>query len=141
MLLHTWHHFPEQSESQPLLEHWTKIRALRAQVLKKLEASRIKGEIGSSLAAAVEIQAGEADFSLLNSLGDDLKFVLITSETRLLQTDNLSGIEVFVTPSRHQKCERCWHYRIDVGSNTEHPTLCNRCIDNLYGSGEQRKFA
>jgi isoleucyl-tRNA synthetase len=141
VLLHIWHQFPEQSDSQQLLERWAKIRALRAQVLKKLEESRIKGEIGSSLAATVEIRSGAADFSLLNSLGDDLKFVLITSETRLLQTDNLSGIEVIVTPSRQQKCERCWHYRIDVGSNAEHSTLCNRCIDNLYGGGEHREFA
>ncbi|MCC6923280.1 MAG: isoleucine--tRNA ligase [Nitrosomonas sp.] len=141
VLLHTWHQFPEQSDSQQLLERWTKIRALRAQVLKKLEESRTKGEIGSSLAATVEIRSEAADFSLLNSLGDDLKFVLITSETRLLQTDNLSGIEVIVTPSRQQKCERCWHYRIDVGSNAEHSTLCNRCIDNLYGDGEHREFA
>jgi isoleucyl-tRNA synthetase len=141
VLLHIWHQFPEQSDSQQLLERWAKIRALRAQVLKKLEESRIKGEIGSSLAATVEIRSEAADFSLLNSLGDDLKFVLITSETRLLQTDNLSGIEVIVTPSRQQKCERCWHYRIDVGSNAEHSTLCKRCIDNLYGDGEHREFA
>jgi isoleucyl-tRNA synthetase len=140
-LLHTWHRFPEQSDSQQLLDRWTKIRALRAQVLKKLEESRIKGDIGSSLAATVEIHTGKADFELLNSLGGDLKFVLITSETRLLQTDNLPAIEVFVTPSRHRKCERCWHYRNDVGSSTEHPTLCGRCVANLYGNGEQRKFA
>ncbi len=141
VLLHTWHRFPEQSDSQQLLDRWTKIRALRAQVLKKLEESRIKGDIGSSLAATVEIHTGKADFELLNSLGGDLKFVLITSETRLLQTDNLPAIEVFVTPSKHRKCERCWHYRNDVGSSTEHPTLCGRCVANLYGNGEQRKFA
>ncbi len=141
VLLHTWHRFPEQSDAQQLIDRWTRIRALRAQVLKKLEESRITGDIGSSLAATVEIQAGKDDFTLLNSLGDDLKFVLITSETRLLQNDDLQTIEVHVTPSRHQKCERCWHYRIDVGHGAEYPTLCGRCISNLYGSGEQRKFA
>ncbi len=141
VLLHIWHRFPEQSDAQQLLDRWTKIRALRAQVLKKLEESRITGDIGSSLAATVEIRVGKDDFALLNSLGDDLKFVLITSETCLLQNADLPTIEVHVTPSRYQKCQRCWHYRSDVGRSEEHSTLCGRCISNLYGSGEQRKFA
>lgn len=141
VLLHTWHRFPEQSGAQQLLNRWTRIRSLRAQVLKKLEESRMKGDIGSSLAAIVEIRAGKDDFTLLSSLGDDLKFVLITSEASLLQIDGLQVIEIHITPSKHQKCERCWHYRTDVGHSKERPTLCERCVANLYGNGEQRKFA
>ena len=141
VLLHTWHRFPEQSDSQQLRERWTKIRTLRSAVLKQLEESRIKGEIGSSLAAAVEIRASGDDLTLLDSLDDDLRFVLITSGATLVHDENLKTIEVSVTPSTHQKCERCWHYRADVGQQSEHPTLCGRCVLNLYGDGEIRKYA
>ena len=142
VLLHTWHDFPEQSDAQQLLHRWADIRALRAQVLKKLEESRAQGEIGSSLAAIVEIKAGDDEFTLLQSLGDDLRFVLITSETRLVKTDGLvEGIEVTVTPSQNPKCERCWHYRADVGQHAQHTTLCGRCVSNLYGAGEKRAYA
>ncbi len=141
VLLHTWHHFPEQTDSQQLLDRWMKIRTLRAQVLKKLEESRSKSEIGSSLAAIVEIHASGADFELLQSLGDDLRFILITSGAKLVLAEQSRNVEVRVTPSNHKKCERCWHYRAEVGQHAEHPTLCERCISNLYGSGEHRQYA
>lgn len=141
VLLHTWHSFPEQSGSQQLRERWNKIRTLRSAVLKQLEESRTNGEIGSSLAAVVTIRANSEDFALLDSLDDDLRFVLITSEASLVQDDSVKAIAVSVTPSTHQKCERCWHYRTDVGHHAEHPTLCGRCVSNLYGEGEARRFA
>ncbi|GJL74592.1 isoleucine--tRNA ligase [Nitrosomonas sp.] len=141
VLLHTWHQFPDQSDSQQLLERWSKIRVLRSQVLKKLEDSRAQGKIGSSLAATVEIRASGDDFVLLKSLEDDLRFVLITSESSLIPADELQAIEVRVSPSNHPKCERCWHYRNDVGQHLEHPTLCGRCVTNLYGTGENRQYA
>ncbi len=141
VLLHTWHEFPSQPNTETLQQRWHKIRAMRAQVLKKLEDARAKGDIGSSLAAKVEIQANSEDFSLLNSLSDDLRFVLITSEANVTQTDDQKQENITVTSSPHPKCERCWHYRQDVGSNTEHPTLCGRCITNLYGIGENRQYA
>ena len=75
---------------------------------------------------------------LLQSLGDDLKFIFITSHITLAQGDTLA---ISVTPATAQKCERCWHYRDDVGSHAEHPTLCGRCVSNLYGTGEVREFA
>jgi isoleucyl-tRNA synthetase len=71
-------------------------------------------------------------------LGDDLKFVLITSAARVEAAAELS---IKVTPSSHQKCERCWHYREDVGINPEHPALCGRCDSNLHGDGEHRHIA
>ncbi|MCB1986631.1 MAG: isoleucine--tRNA ligase [Burkholderiales bacterium] len=141
VLLHTWHRFPEQADSQQTLERWTRIRSLRANVLKKLEDARAQGEIGSSLAATVEIQASGNDYIVLQSLGDDLRFVLITSESSLVQGNELQTMSVRVTPSSHKKCERCWHYRKDVGQHAEHPTLCGRCISNLYSTGEERKYA
>ncbi|SFL11207.1 Isoleucyl-tRNA synthetase [Nitrosomonas aestuarii] len=141
ILLHTWHQFPDQPDSQQLLERWSKIRTLRSQVLKKLEDSRAQGEIGSSLAATVEIRASGDDLVLLKSLEDDLRFVLITSESSLIPVDKSQAIDVRVKPSNHQKCERCWHYRNDVGQHAEHPTICGRCVTNLYGAGEKRQYA
>ncbi|MGH8338597.1 MAG: zinc finger domain-containing protein, partial [Gammaproteobacteria bacterium] len=78
------------------------------------------------------------DHALLASLGDDLKFVFITSTIDLVASDEL---QIRVTASIDTKCERCWHYRIDVGHNPAHPTLCGRCTSNLFGAGEVREFA
>lgn len=141
VLLHTWHSFPAQPDDQVLQQRWSMIRALRSEVLKKLEDSRIRGDIGSSLAATVEIRANEEDFALLNGLGNDLRFVLIVSEAHVIEVGHPEQQGIFVSPSKHEKCERCWHYRDDVGHHREHPTLCERCILNLYGAGETRHCA
>lgn len=145
LFLQTWHRFPEQTEvlsdTRPLLQHWQWLRELRAKVLKQLEDARIQGIIGSSLAAIVEIHATDEDFTLLDSLGDDLRFVLITSEVHLIRVNSVAEEKVQVTASPHTKCERCWHYRQDVGSVPEHPSLCSRCASNLAGPGEHRCFA
>jgi len=145
VFLHTWYDFPDQQEEQSdrknLILRWQQLRELRARVLKQLEDARIQGKIGSSLAAIVEIHASDEDFALLDSLGEDLRFVLITSEVRLQCINNTTESAINVIASPHTKCERCWHYRQDVGTVTEHPSLCSRCVSNLAGSGEQRRFA
>ncbi len=141
ILLHTWHKFPSQSDTTLITNRWNRLRELRSQVQKRLETARANGEIGSSLAATVEIKASGEDFTLLNSLGDDLRFVMITSEAQLIAVDSLQQVEISVTASTHQKCDRCWHYRQDVGNNHDHPTLCNRCMSNLFGAGEERQYA
>jgi isoleucyl-tRNA synthetase len=71
-------------------------------------------------------------------LGDDLRFVLITSQARVVAAD---ADHVEVTPSAAKKCDRCWHYRDDVDTHVEHPGLCGRCVANLYGDGEVRSHA
>lgn len=132
IFLQTWHSFPAQPhDAQALVQRWQQLRELRARVLKQLEDARIQGEIGSSLAAVVEIYVAEENYALLESLGDDLRFVLITSEVHLQRVDTVAEEAVIVTASTHQKCERCWHYRQDVGSVPDHPTLCSRCASNL----------
>ncbi|SFP78303.1 Isoleucyl-tRNA synthetase [Nitrosomonas cryotolerans] len=141
VLLHTWHEFPSQPDASILIQRWTQLRVLRSQVQKKLEDSRTKGEIGSSLAATVEIHAHNENYTLLSSLEDDLRFVFITSETSLVKIDNPQTESIFIKSCQHLKCERCWHYRQDIGNNVEHPTLCNRCISNLFGTGEVRQYA
>jgi len=71
-------------------------------------------------------------------LGEDLKFVFITSSIELIAGD---AMQVSVEASKHHKCERCWHYRGDVGHDAAHPTLCGRCTSNLFGAGEARSCA
>ncbi|MDE2299376.1 MAG: class I tRNA ligase family protein, partial [Burkholderiales bacterium] len=121
-----------------LLAKWARIRAIRDVANKEIEALRAAGQVGSSLQANLVIGADAADHALLASLGDDLRFVTITSQARLAHADELA---VTVTPSAATKCERCWHYRDDVGSDAAHPTICGRCTSNLYGAGEQRAVA
>jgi len=141
VLLHTWHEFPSQPDAQALMRRWTRLRELRSQVQRSLEESRARGEIGSSLAAAVEIRINGEDFVLLESLEDDLRLVIVTSEARVVQVESSQEERIIVTPSAHPKCERCWHYRQDVGSSADHPTLCSRCVSNLFGAGEVRRYA
>ena len=117
---------------------WDIIRSYRSEVLKKLEEAREAGEIGSSLQAEVDIVAPSKEYEALASLGDDLRFVLITSAARL--TPGTERV-LSVTRSAHPKCGRCWHYRADVGIDAMHPGLCGRCVANLFGSGEPRAFA
>jgi isoleucyl-tRNA synthetase len=121
-----------------LLAKWARIRAIREVVNKDIEALREKGEVGSSLQANVVLTVGPDDHALLASLGDDLRFVFITSAIDLRAGEDLS---VLANASKDQKCERCWHYRADVGADAAHPGLCGRCVSNLYGGGETRRFA
>ncbi|HEX3140420.1 MAG TPA: zinc finger domain-containing protein, partial [Rhizobacter sp.] len=113
-------------------------REIRDVANKEIEALRTAGQVGSSLQATLSITANAADHALLASLGDDLRFVTITSLARLLEGSELA---VAVAASTDQKCERCWHYRSDVGADAAHPTLCGRCTSNLFGDGEPRKAA
>ena len=98
----------------------------------------MEGKIGSSLQAEVLIHADGDKYEALASLGDDLRFVLICSKATLLRA---AEEKLVVSALPHGKCERCWHVREDVGANTEHPELCGRCINNLFGEGETRAFA
>ena len=131
-------YWPFSTPDAALLERWRAIREVREAVNKAIEAVRTEGGVGSSLQAEVTVTAPPETLSLLSSLGDDLRFVLITSAARLRSGDELA---VQVTPSSHSKCERCWHWRDDVGHDSAHPTLCGRCTSNLYGAGEPRSVA
>jgi isoleucyl-tRNA synthetase len=121
-----------------LLAKWTRIREIRDGVNKEIEAVRGTGQVGSSLQANVSLTVLPEDHALLASLGDDLKFVFITSAIALLAGDAVATV---IMPSTDTKCERCWHYRADVGHDPAHPTICGRCTSNLYGAGEARSVA
>ncbi|WP_430433141.1 isoleucine--tRNA ligase [Methyloversatilis sp.] len=141
VMLTTWHELPEQADEAALMARWTRIRALRAESARVLETLRSEGGIGSSLQAEVEVRAAGELHDDLASLGDDLRFVLITSAATLKKAASEAEQGVTATPSAHAKCARCWHYRADVGSNPEHPELCGRCDANLHGAGEAREHA
>ena len=121
-----------------LLAKWARIRELREAVNKEIEVLRSQGQVGSSLQAQVQLTLSAADHALLQSLGEDVRFVFITSA---LQFEAGQALTVQVSPSPHAKCERCWHYRVDVGQVAAHPHLCQRCDSNLHGAGETRSFA
>ncbi|HEX5697600.1 MAG TPA: class I tRNA ligase family protein, partial [Rhodoferax sp.] len=120
------------------LTKWARIRELRDAVNKEIEVLRADGKLGSSLQANVTLTVGPDDHALLASLGQDLKFVFITSAIDLHAGEALA---IQVSPSSGVKCERCWHYRDDVGVDAAHPTLCGRCTSNLFGAGEARTVA
>ena len=132
----TFSRLPAADEA--LLVKWAAVRAVRDTVNKEIEALRSAGGLGSSLQAEVTITAAADDHAALASLGDDLKFVLITSAASLTAGESLA---VTVQARDTAKCERCWHWREDVGSDAAHPTICGRCTSNLYGAGETRQVA
>ena len=128
----TWHELPRPADAAELLANWGRLRQLRDPVRKEIESLRAAGKVGSSLQAEVQFGASGDDYELLASLGDELKFLLLTSAARLAKSDEL---EVRVSASANSKCERCWHYRADVNDEA----LCGRCQSNLRGPGEARR--
>ena len=124
---------PEVKQQEVLCARWARIREIRADVLKTLEDLRSAGKIGSSLQAEVDLFASGADLELLQSISDQLKFILIVSRADIHPGSD--GLRVEAAASSHPKCARCWHYTADVGENPAHPDICGRCDDNLAQAG------
>jgi isoleucyl-tRNA synthetase len=158
VLLSTWHELPPTVYTETEVrrhmgaEYWERVIAVRDAVSKELEKLRVAGGIGSSLDAEVDLYADAETAALLRALEDELRFVLITSYARVhdvaARPDEAVGADIpgrqlwlRVTPSEHAKCVRCWHHREDVGAHPEHPELCGRCVENVAGDGEQRRYA
>ncbi|MDD4882275.1 MAG: isoleucine--tRNA ligase [Gallionellaceae bacterium] len=139
VFLAVWHEVPKQADEDALLARWARLRELRGLATKRIEELRAGGQVGSSLQAEVSYFADAADYDLLASLGDDLRFVTITSAAKIEKASGETRVEVAALG--HAKCERCWHVRADVDSDPAHPGLCGRCVSNLYGEGEQREHA
>jgi isoleucyl-tRNA synthetase len=152
VFLSTWAQLPVPAADSPTVD-WSRVLEVRGAVLRELERLRIAGEIGAPLDAIVEIYAGAETRAALEALGDELRFVLITSEAHVhpveakpaaaVSTDpeGQSGLWLHVHASSAAKCVRCWHKRHDVGSIAAHPELCGRCVSNIEGPGESRRFA
>lgn len=137
-LYHTHHQLPAVVGADDLVAKWTKIQEFRIIVLKELETKRSAGLIGASLQAELVIHADAELYPLLKSIAEDLKFAYMVSKITLSAAE-ITAVEVIV--SEQAKCERCWHYAAEIGSNAEHPTICGRCVENLTGAGEVRQFA
>ncbi|MEQ1602374.1 MAG: isoleucine--tRNA ligase [Methylophilaceae bacterium] len=135
-----WYALPESGLDAATIQDWLTVRQVRELANKQIEEKRSVGLLGSSLQAELDIYASGAVYESLARLQEGLRFIFITSRATLHQRDD-GELSVEVTPSPHVKCERCWHYREDVGAHAEHPTICGRCVSNLFGAGEPRHYA
>ena len=130
-------------------DYWKQVMDVREQVNQELERLRSAGELRSGLGAEVSLFCDQRLRALLDQLGDELRFVLITSKAKVAAMEEagdavstvMTGLKLRAVASGHEKCVRCWHHRSDVGSVEEHPELCARCVANVEGPGEQRQFA
>jgi len=135
-----WHALPEVCLDKSLVNAWWDVRNAREIINKKIEEQRAQKTIGSSLQAEIDIYTFGPPYEMMKRLGNDLRFVFITSRATLHEREG-GGLHADVSASAHTKCERCWHYRADVGHDAQHPDLCGRCTANLYGAGEPRSYA
>ncbi|MCB1958348.1 MAG: class I tRNA ligase family protein, partial [Rhodocyclaceae bacterium] len=141
VMLHTWHALPAQEGEEGLAARWELVRAVRGDALKVIETLRGEGKVGSSLQAELDLALTEDKYAALASLGEDLRFAMMTSAVRLARVESAAEESIVAHPSAHAKCDRCWHYVASVGQVAEHPTLCRRCDSNLHGDGEDRHHA
>ncbi|MBD9358881.1 isoleucine--tRNA ligase [Methylomonas albis] len=152
VFLETWYEglFPLDTNATISRDTWDKVIAVRTVVAKELEQLRGKSAIGASLNAEVELYCDDAYAAELNKLASELHFVFITSNAGVADmqfcpddavTTELDGVKLKVTVSEHPKCVRCWHQRYDIGEHPEHPELCGRCVENVAGNGETRRYA
>lgn len=135
-----WYGLPAHGLSDAMLADWGNLRQFRDIANKKIEEKRAEGVVGSSLQAELDIHTDGDTYASLSRFGEDLKFTLITSRANVYKQPG-AGVTVDVKTSAHTKCDRCWHYRADVGVDATHPTICGRCVSNLFGSGETRRYA
>jgi isoleucyl-tRNA synthetase len=124
-----FHVMPVISGSETLNQRWTRLREIRALVIRKLEDLRSAGSIGSSLQGEVDLKASGEDLGLLQSVADQLPFIFIVSRVGVHAGNGELAIEI--NPSAHEKCERCWHWRDDIGRDPAHPHICGRCVSSL----------
>mgnify|MGYP001133425262 FL=1 len=146
VFLQTWYEGLEGNFDSPVIES---CRDINTHLRKELEEMRRNKVIGSSLDAEVDIYCKDENYQNLLGLKDELRFVFITSEARVNELSSKpsdakeidSSIAIKVYKSKHQKCVRCWHHRPEIGQNKMHNDLCDRCVENVSGKGENRVFA
>jgi isoleucyl-tRNA synthetase len=156
VFLETWYQglFPLDENSEFNHSDWQILMNVRMAVSKELEKSRTADQIGSSLNAKVKIYCSAELAKTLAKLGDELRFIFITSEAEVITVPypfelqdipelvvDAERLKIQVAASEHTKCVRCWHQRPDVGTHAEHPELCGRCVENVAGNGEVRHYA
>jgi isoleucyl-tRNA synthetase len=150
VFLETWHRAPEVAAGDI---EWPALLQLRRDVTRELEKLRDAGSIGAPLDAEVDVYCSPDEYARFSALGDELRFFFITSHARVQRVEGAppadaalasntgrAGIWIAVKPTSNPKCVRCWQRRPDVGSNPKHPELCGRCVTNVEGPGEVRRF-
>ena len=149
VLLSLWYEGLFASNNQEFDDaFWRRIMTVKTEVNKLLEKARNEKTVGASLSADVILSVDGKLASDLASLGDELRFVTITSSAKVVAFDeslgeqtDLEGLRVSITASEEEKCDRCWHHSEDVGKHKDHESLCGRCVENVDGAGEKRAFA
>ncbi|PVY84535.1 isoleucine--tRNA ligase [Pantoea ananatis] len=133
--------------------YWAELLKVRGEVNKVIEQARSDKRIGGALEASVTLYADADLATKLQALGNELRFVLLTSgaqvadyaeaeaEAEAQQSELVKGLKIGLHKAEGEKCPRCWHYTTDVGQNPEHAAVCGRCYTNVAGNGEERKFA
>ena len=131
--------------------YWAELLQVRGEVNKVIEQARADKRIGGALEATVTLYAEPELAAKLQALGNELRFVLLTSGAQVAdyalandeaqQSELLKGLKIALHKAEGEKCQRCWHYTTDVGQNPEHAEVCGRCYTNVAGNGEERKFA
>ncbi|WP_460823018.1 isoleucine--tRNA ligase [Lysobacter olei] len=142
VLFTTWYEglAPLTGDAELSAEEFERLLALREQVSKTLEPLRAAGTIGAALEAEIGLRCSVADQNWLAPLVDELRFLFISGDVRLIADDAAKDITVEATATAKSKCVRCWHHRDDVGLIAAHPQLCGRCVDNVDGAGEDRRW-
>ena len=150
VFLETWHPTPEVAAADV---EWPAFLQLRGDVTRELEKLRDAGSIGAPLDAEVDVYCAPDEYARFSALGDELRFFFITSHARVQRIEGAppagaapavstgrGGVWIAVKPTSDPKCIRCWQRRPDVGSNPKHPEICGRCVTNVDGPGELRRF-
>ncbi|WP_241649287.1 isoleucine--tRNA ligase [Rosenbergiella collisarenosi] len=132
-------------------EYWDQLLKVRSEVNKVIEQARSDKKIGGALEASITLYAETELAQRLQALGNELRFVLLTSEAQVVessaapseavQSEQLKGLRIMLGKAQGEKCPRCWHYSNDIGANPEQAQICGRCYSNVAGNGEERKFA
>jgi len=151
VFLTEWYKDLPRSKASKNDDFWRQMMAVRECVNKALEALRAKGDIGAPLTADVVLYAQDGLLAQLQSMQEELRFVLITSSAKVLPLSEKPAealeterpdLWVLVQKSSAEKCVRCWHQREDVNQNTQYPQICGRCVSNIDSTaGEERLYA
>ncbi|MGH8271653.1 MAG: class I tRNA ligase family protein, partial [Gammaproteobacteria bacterium] len=147
VMLATWHELPAVKAEDA---NWERIFTARDAIMRAIETARKADELGGSLEAEVDLYVDEDWRRALSALGEELRFVFLVSALRLhplaecpdgVGESETSGLAIVLRASELARCERCWHRRPEVGADAAHPDLCARCIGNITGGGEMRRYA
>ncbi|MEG3192660.1 isoleucine--tRNA ligase [Lysobacter sp. D1-1-M9] len=142
VLFATWYQglAPLPADAPLSAEDFKRLLGLREDISRTLEPMRAAGGIGAALEAEIALKCGVSDQNWLAPFVDELRFLFISGDVTVIADDSAKEIAVGAAATDKAKCARCWHYQADVGTHQAHPALCGRCVDNIDGEGEHRRW-